>query len=65
MSPGLQRGEDLFQLEEAIWLWTSLLGVPIYDFAFDRFFPCRRPYLRPDEVEVIARVGALEDYAGT
>ena len=65
MSPGLQRGEDLFQLEGAVWLWTSQVGLSIYDFAFDQFFACRRPYNRPVEVGVIARVGALDDYAST
>ena len=65
MSPGLERGEDLFQLEEAVWLWTSQIGAPIYDFAFDQFFACRRPFMRPDEVEVIGRVGALDDYRTT
>ena len=65
MSPGLQRGEDLFHLESAVWLWTSTVGVSIYDFAFEPLFACRRPYMRPEEVEVIARVGALSDYAQT
>jgi hypothetical protein len=38
--------------------------MPIYDFAFDRFLACRRPFQRPDAVEAIARVGAIADYPG-
>ncbi|MEZ6187450.1 MAG: ATP-grasp domain-containing protein [Planctomycetota bacterium] len=62
---GLRRGEDLFELEQAVWLWTARIGVPIYDFAFEPLLACRRPYQRPEEVEAVARVGALDDYAGT
>jgi hypothetical protein len=65
MTRGLDRGDDLFQLEDAVWLWTSAIGVPIYDFAFERFFACRRPYERPAPLDAIARVGALDDYAAT
>ena len=61
----MSRGDDLFHLEEAVWLWTRPVGVPIYDFAFDQLFACRRPYVRPAEAEVIARVGALDSYETT
>lgn len=60
--PGLMRGDDLFLLEDAIWLWTRPVGVPVYDFAFDQLFACRRPYERPAQVEAVARVGALDSY---
>lgn len=59
------KGEDLLHLEEAVWVWTAPIGVPIYDFAFETFFACRRPYQRPPEVEAVARVGALDDYERT
>ena len=36
------------------------IGDPAYDFAFDNFFACRRPYDRPDQVTAIGRVGAPE-----
>lgn len=62
---GMQRGDDLFRLEDSVWLWTRTIGVPIYDFAFDRFFACRRGPLPTTEVEVVARVGAFDDYAHT
>lgn len=61
----MQRGDDLFLLEDAVWLWTRPVGLPIYDFDFDALFACRRPYLRPDEVIAIARAGALDDYTAT
>lgn len=59
---GLSRGDDLFLLEDLVWIWTRPIGIPIYDFAFDQFFACRRPYDRPREVETIARTGALDSY---
>lgn len=62
MSQGLTRGDDLFLLEDAVWVWTRPVGLPIYDFAFDQVFACRRPWDRPREVETIARAGALDSY---
>ncbi|MFP2961398.1 ATP-grasp domain-containing protein [Myxococcus sp. 1LA] len=56
-------GEDLLQVEERLWLLTAQTGKGIYDFAFDRFFACRRPYVLPESMEVIARVGVWDDYA--
>ena len=56
-------GEELLLVDEALWLLRSETGLPAYDFPIDRFFPCRRPWQRPPEVEVVGRVGAFEDYA--
>jgi hypothetical protein len=56
-------GEELLLVDEALWLLRSETGLPAYDFPIDRFFPCRRPWERASEVEVIARVGAFNDYA--
>lgn len=47
----IRRGDDLFCLEDRIWLWTRSIGVPIYDFAFEHVFACRRPRLPDDEIE--------------
>jgi ATP-grasp domain, R2K clade family 3 len=61
----LERSDDLFELEGALWLWTRAVGQPNYDVAFDRLFECRRPYERAPQVDVVARVGAIRDYATT
>ncbi|WP_225888101.1 hypothetical protein [Myxococcus xanthus] len=59
----LRPGEDLLQVEERLWLLTAQTGKGIYDFAFDRFFACCRPYVLPESMEVVARVGVWNDYA--
>ncbi|WP_233592035.1 ATP-grasp domain-containing protein [Corallococcus sp. AB011P] len=60
----LRPGEDLLKVEDRLWLLTAATGKGVYDFAFDRFFACRRPYVLPDEsLEVVARAGAWPDYA--
>ncbi|WP_426754410.1 ATP-grasp domain-containing protein [Myxococcus sp. Y35] len=59
----LRPGEDLLQVEARLWLLTAPTGQGIYDFAFDRFFACRRPYVLPESLEVVARVGVWNDYA--
>jgi hypothetical protein len=53
---------DLFRLDDAIWVANRRIDSPTYDFAFDRFFPCRRPYARPDVVTAVGRLGALPNY---
>jgi ATP-grasp domain, R2K clade family 3 len=55
-------GEELLLVDETLWLLRSEAGLPAYDFPIDRFFPCRRPWQRPLEVEIVGRVGAFEDY---
>lgn len=49
-------------MEEALWLAVKPTGKAVYDFTFDQFLPCRRPYRLPDDIAVIARVGAPPDY---
>lgn len=61
----MERGEDLFLLEGAVWVWTRPVGVSIYDLDFEHLFACRRPWDRPSEVLAVARVGALDDYAAS
>lgn len=53
---------DLVHLDDAIWVAHRTIHSPAYDFAFDRFFPCRRPYSRPNLVPAIGRLGALPSY---
>ncbi|RKH57032.1 ATP-grasp domain-containing protein [Corallococcus llansteffanensis] len=60
----LRAGEDLLKVDDRLWLLTAATGVGVYDFAFDRFFACRRPYVLPDApIDVVARAGAWQDYA--
>lgn len=54
---------DVIHLEEALWLVTRSVGVPAYDYDFERCFICRRPWQRPTVVEAVARMGVVEDYA--
>src|SRR5919199_3180996 len=59
----MRQGEELFQVEGTLWVLTAPTGLPVYDFAFDRFLACRRPWVRPASLEAVARVGAFDDYA--
>jgi len=58
----LPRDLDVFCLEGEVWLAIRRIDNPAYDFAFSDFFACRRPYDRPERTDVIARVGAVDDY---
>jgi hypothetical protein len=55
--------EELLLVDESLWLLKSETGLAAYDFPIDRFFPCQHPWQRPQEIEVVARIGAFEDYA--
>ena len=39
--------------------------LPVYDFGFASFFACRRGPLPASEVEIVAGVGAFDDYAAS
>jgi ATP-grasp domain, R2K clade family 3 len=53
---------DVFWLEESIWMASAQMDLPSYDFAFDTYFACRRPYHRPEKITAIARFGAASNY---
>ena len=53
---------DIFQLKASVWLAQADTGVSAYDFAFDRFFMCRRPLYRPEQICAIGRFGVTTDY---
>jgi ATP-grasp domain, R2K clade family 3 len=53
---------DIFLLENTVWIASSMIDVPRYDFSFDMFFSCRRPYQRPEHITAIGRFGAIENY---
>jgi len=54
---------DLFLLEDTVWIACAETGVPNYDFPFDRFFVCRRPWRRPDTISAIGRFGVTTNYS--
>lgn len=54
---------DIFSLEEVVWLAVANVGVTNYDFVFDRFFACRRPWQKPERVKVIGRFGVTTNYS--
>ena len=53
---------DFIFLEEAVWIAKANVGVPIYDFEFDNFFACRRPFYRPEKIKVVGRFGVTSNY---
>ena len=52
----------MFWLEQTVWLAQARIDVPVYDFPFETYFACRRPYQRPDRITAIARFGAASNY---
>ena len=53
---------DRFVMENKLWVITSPIGLPVYDFDFRQFFLCRTPYQIAGELPGLARVGAFDDY---
>jgi ATP-grasp domain, R2K clade family 3 len=53
---------DIFLLENSVWIAASIIHVPRYDFSFETFFSCRRPYQRPEQITAIGRFGAIDNY---
>ena len=56
---------DVFALDGLVWFAVQPNVGPAYDFNFEQFFACRRPYERPDEVVAIGRLGAPSSYQET
>lgn len=54
---------NLFCLEDSVWIACAETGLSIYDFPFDRFFACRRPWQRPETVSAIGRFGVTTNYS--
>jgi hypothetical protein len=52
----------VFWLEQTVWLAEVRIDLPVYDFPFETYFACRRPYERPDRITAIARFGAASNY---
>lgn len=55
---------DFIFLEETVWIAQAKIGVPIYDFDFDSFFACRRPFYRPEKFKAVGRFGVTDNYDG-
>jgi len=55
---------DLIFLEEAVWIAKAKIGVPAYDFEFENFFACRRPFYRPEKIKIVGRFGVSTNYEG-
>lgn len=53
---------QLLLVDDTLWVLSSRIGVSVYDFNFESFFPCRHPWTLPDTIQAVARVGAFEDY---
>ena len=55
---------QLFLMDQTVWMLTRPTGLGVYDFPFKRFFDCQHPWQRPDKVQAIARIGAIDNYEG-
>jgi hypothetical protein len=53
---------ELLHLDDALWVLTAPAAVPNYDFDFATFFRCRRPWQPPEDIAVVARIGAIPHY---
>ena len=57
-----EHDQTLLYCDGTIWIVTKPTGQLVYDFDFRACFPCRTPWTRPSDIEVIARMGAFNDY---
>lgn len=57
------RGIDHFQVQETIWIAARKVSVAAYDFDFQTWFECNRPYEKPNVARTFLRLGAVEDYS--
>ncbi|MCE9530545.1 MAG: ATP-grasp domain-containing protein [Planctomycetes bacterium] len=53
---------ELLHVENAFWVLSAPTGVGNYDFRFDQFFRCARPWQPPDNITAVARLGAFPSY---
>ncbi len=56
-------GTSFIELEGKLWLAIKPIGMPVYDFEFERVFACRHAWRIEQEIVAIARMGAAPDYA--
>jgi hypothetical protein len=53
---------DIFNLDDVVWIAAAPVGLPNYDFPFQTFFACRRPWQRPAKLQAIGRFGVTTNY---
>lgn len=53
---------DIFQLEDSIWIASAETGLAVYDFSFQTYFACRRPWERPSALTAVGRFGVTTNY---
>lgn len=58
----MKRMENLILIEGGLWILESKTGQAAYDFPFENLFACSHPYLLPEKLQAIARIGAIPDY---
>lgn len=49
-------------VENLLWIVTTRINNPAYDFDFERVFACRHPQCPAQDSLAVARLGAFEDY---
>jgi hypothetical protein len=53
---------DFFLVDERLPILAAPTGIPIYDFDFRAFLACRHPFGAASVSNVVARIGAFDDY---
>lgn len=56
---------ELIVVEDTLRILRAHTGIPIYDFDFRAYFPCRTHPQRRIDFPVVARIGAFDDYRDT
>lgn len=54
---------DLLLLNDHCWVLSHAVGIPSYDFSFERYFNTKHPIFLPDSLTAFARIGPFVDYA--
>jgi hypothetical protein len=53
---------NIVRLEDRLIVVSTPIGVPVYDFDFDRHFTCDHPYSFREGEPCVLRLGAVDDY---
>ena len=53
---------SLINVEDCLWVLSNPIGLPVYDFKFEDNFRCNHPIYIDAEINVVARLGATNDY---
>lgn len=63
MTDLLRDCEELILLDNVLWMLSATAGAINYDFPFAKYFSFERAWELPSSAQVVARIGAFEDYA--